>query len=415
MRPHQSLVNEYRGLKEWVENGSRVLNAAWEERGLTRESTLARRELDLRRMTLKELGWNDGLETAMAAYRGKGWVPARLIRETVINYGAFLKGGDEIDVILCGRVWHEAACDADLPAVGDWVMVELGDENQPSVIRACLPRRTCFSRKMPGNSSQAQVIGANIDYVAVVTDAGADFNIRRMERYFMLIGRSGAKAVVLVNKADLFPKEQSQKAAAEIGALWDGATVHVTSALNGDGLRVLKKYLKKGITMCVVGSSGVGKSTLVNQLYGEEWQWTSEVNETTGKGRHTTTSRELVPLPGTGMLIDNPGMREIQMWTDEVTLRDSFADVASLSEECKFANCGHRKDKGCAIRAAVDAGMLDLGRYENFLNLENEIAALRKRSEKRQMAVERWAKRNSVKARNLADRIQLEKDERGDL
>ncbi len=366
-------------------------------------------------MNLKELGWNPDLETAMAAYAGKGWVPARLIRETVINYGAFLNGGEEIDVILCGRVWHEATCDADLPAVGDWVMVELGDENQPHVIRATLPRRTCFSRKMPGNSSQAQVIGANIDYVAVVTDAGPDFNIRRMERYFMLIGRSGAKAVVLVNKADLFPKEQSQQAAAEIAALWDGATVHVTSALNGDGLKVLKKYLKKGITMCVVGSSGVGKSTLVNQLYGEEWQWTSECNETTGKGRHTTTSRELVPLPGTGMLIDNPGMREIQMWTDEATLRDSFADVDALTADCKFSDCSHRTDAKCAIRAAVEAGTLDLARYENFLNLENEIAALRKRSEKRQMAVERWAKRNSVKARNLADRIQLEKDHRGDL
>lgn len=366
-------------------------------------------------MNLKELGWTPELETAHSAYAGKGWVPARIIRETVINYGAFLKGGEEIDVILCGRVWHEAVCDADLPAVGDWVMVELGDDNQPHIIRATLPRRTCFSRKMPGNSSQAQVIGTNIDYVAVVTDAGPDFNIRRMERYFMLISRSGAKAVVLVNKADLFPKQQSLTAAAEIAALWDGATVHVTSALNGDGLKVLKKYLKKGITMCVVGSSGVGKSTLVNQLYGEEWQWTSEVNEITGKGRHTTTSRELVPLPGTGMLIDNPGMREIQMWTDEATLRDSFADVTALAESCKFSDCSHRKDAKCAIRAAVDAGTLEVGRYENFLNLETEIAALKKRAEKRQMTVERWAKRNSVKARNLADRIQLEKDDRGDL
>ena len=366
-------------------------------------------------MTLKELGWDKSLETAAAAFRGKGWVPARLIRETVINYGAFLKGGEEIDVVLCGRVWHEAACDADLPAVGDWVMVELGNENQPHVIRATLPRRTCFSRKMPGNSSQAQVIGANVDLVAVVTDAGADFNIRRMERYFMLIGRSGAKAVVLVNKSDLFPKEQSAAAAAEIAALWDGASVHVTSAMNGEGLAVLKKYLKKGVTMCIVGSSGVGKSTLVNQLYGEEWQWTSEVNEITGKGRHTTTSRELVPLPGGGMLIDNPGMREIQMWTDEATLRDSFADVAALTSACKFSDCSHRNDAKCAIRAAVEAGELDPARYENFLNLENEIAALRKRSEKRQMAVERWAKRNSVKARNLADRIQLEKDTRGEI
>ena len=333
-------------------------------------------------MNLKELGWNPGLQEALERYAGKNWVPARLIREAVINYGAFLADGEEIDVLLCGRVWHEATCDADLPAVGDWVMVELGNENQAHVIRATLPRRTCFCRKMPGKSSQVQVIGANIDYVAVV--------IARQP-----IGRIAR--------------------AAEIAALWDGAMVHVTSALTGDGLKVLKKYLKKGITMCVVGSSGVGKSTLVNQLYGEDWQWTSECNETTGKGRHTTTSRELVPLPGTGMLIDNPGMREIQMWTDEATLRESFADIDALTAECKFSDCSHRKDSKCAIRAAVDAGTLDPARYENFLELENEIAELRRRSEKRQMAVERWAKRDSVKARNLADRIQLEKDDRGDV
>jgi ribosome biogenesis GTPase / thiamine phosphate phosphatase len=367
-------------------------------------------------MTLRELGWNQEFAHAFAPYREKGWVPARLIRETPINFGAFLEDGEEIDAVLCGRVWHEAACDADLPAVGDWVAIEQGHENQDHVIRARLPRQSCFSRKMPGNSSEAQVIGANIDIVAVVTDAGPDLNIRRMERYFMLIGRSGARALVLVNKADLFPPEQSQKAAEEIAALWEGATVHVTSALNGEGLKVLKKYLKKGTTMCIVGSSGVGKSTLVNQLFGEEWQWTGEVNEITGKGRHTTTSRELVPLPGGGLLIDNPGMREIQMWTDEVTLRDSFADVEALAAQCKFADCSHRNDTGCAIRTAVEGGTLDAARYENFLNLENEIAALRKRAKKRQMAVERWAKRNRrVKARNLDDRIQLEKDERGDL
>lgn len=365
-------------------------------------------------MTLKELGWTPEWKAAFAPYREKGWVPARLIRESPINFGAFLEDGEEIDVILSGKVWHDAACDADLPAVGDWVAVELGDENQDHVIRATLPRKSCFSRKMPGNSSQAQVIGANVDYVAVVTDAGPDFNLRRMERYFTLIERSGAKAVVLVNKSDLFPAEQNQKAADEIAALWDGATVHITSAIRGEGLKILKKYLKKGITMCIVGSSGVGKSTLVNQLYGEEWQWTGEVNEATGKGRHTTTSRELVPLPGGGMLIDNPGMREIQMWTDESTLRESFSDVAALASDCKFSNCSHRNDAGCAIRSAVESGTLDNGRYSHFLNLESEIATLRKRAEKRQMAVERWAKRNHrVKARNLNDRIQLERDERG--
>ncbi len=369
-------------------------------------------------MTLKQLGWTPELEAAFAPYREKGWVPARLIRETPINYGAFLEGEDieEIEVVLSGKVWHDAENDAELPAVGDWVAVELGDENTDSVIRARLPRRSCFARKMPGNAAQAQVIGANIDVVAVVTDAGADFNLRRMERYFTLIERSGAKALVLVNKSDLFSKEENQAAAEQISALWDKAEVHVTSAVKGQGLKVLKKHLKPGVTMCVVGSSGVGKSTLVNQLYGEDWQWTGEVNEATGKGRHTTTSRELVPLPGGGMLIDNPGMREIQMWTDEATLRESFADVEAIAAQCRFADCSHRKDAGCAIREAVDSGQLDAGRYDSFLNLENEIAELRRRAKKRQMAVERWAKRNSkVKARNLDDRIQLEKDERGEI
>jgi ribosome biogenesis GTPase len=367
-------------------------------------------------MTLKDLGWNPDFETSFAPYRSNGWVPARLIRESPINFGALLADGEEIDVVLCGRLWYEAACDADLPAVGDWVALEPGHENRDHVIRALLPRKSCFSRKWPGNSSQAQVIGANIDFVAVVTDAGPDFNIRRMERYFMLIERSGAKAIVLVNKSDLYPAAQNRQAAAAIAALWDGANVHITSALEGDGLKTLKKYLKKGVTLCIVGSSGVGKSTIVNQLYGEEWQWTSEVNLSTGKGRHTTTSRELVPLPGGGMLIDNPGMREIQMWTDESTLRESFADVEAISAHCRYSDCSHRNDAGCAIRAAVASGTLDPARHEHFLNLESEIAALKKRAEKRQMAVERWAKRNRrVKARNLNDRIQLERDERGDL
>lgn len=367
-------------------------------------------------MTLEDLGWSPFFEKAFAPFRTKGWVPARLIRETPINFGAFLEDGEEIDTVLSGRVWHEAATDADLPAVGDWVAIEPGGENRDHVIRAMLPRRTCFARKMPGNSSQAQVIGANIDIVAVVTDAGPDFNLRRMERYFTLIHRSGARALVLVNKSDLFPKRQNQQAAAQIAALWDQADVHVTSVLRGEGLKVLQTRLSPGTTMCVVGSSGVGKSTLVNQLYGEEWQWTGEVNETTGKGRHTTTSRELVPLPGGGMLIDNPGMREIQMWTDEATLRESFADLEELTAACRFADCGHRSDAGCAIREAVESGTLDPARHESFLNLENEIAALKKRAEKRRMAVERWAKRkHRVKARNLEDRIQLERDERGEI
>lgn len=367
-------------------------------------------------MTLKDLGWNQTFATAFAPYRARGFVPARLIRETPINFGAFLGDGEEIDAVLSGKVWHDAATDADLPAVGDWVAIDPGSDTADHVIRAVLPRISCFSRKMPGNSTQAQVIGANVDFVTVVTDAGPDFNLRRMERYFTLIERSGAKPIVLINKADLYERDANQSAASEISALCPEAGVYVTSALEGEGLKVLKRYLKRGVTMCVVGSSGVGKSTLVNQLYGEDWQWTGEVNEITGKGRHTTTSRELVPLPGGGMLIDNPGMREIQLWTDEATLRASFADLDALAMQCRFADCRHRGDAGCAIRTAVDQGKLDPCRHEHFLNLEREIAELQRRAKKRRMAVERWAKRDHrIKARNLEDRIQLERDARGEV
>lgn len=259
-------------------------------------------------------------------------------------------------------------------------------------------------------------MAANVDLVVVVTDAGPDFNERRMERYFSLIEKCGAKPVVLVNKADLFPPEQSEEAAERLRALSDRVEVWVTSAVKMEGLEVLRNYLKPGVSLTVVGSSGVGKSTLVNQLLGEDWQWTSEVNEVTGKGRHTTTARELVVFPEGGMLIDNPGVREVQMWTDEETLRESFADVETLVSECKFSDCKHQQDAGCAIRAAVESGALAEERYQSFLTLEEEVTELNRRRKKRQMSVERWAKRNKkVKARNHEDRIDYEREQRGDL
>lgn len=370
-------------------------------------------------MIAADLGWTDELAQEFAPHAKQGRLAARLIRETTINYGALVldkDGGiEELDVILSGKVWHDAACDADLPAVGDWVVIEMGGEHDSPVIRARLNRRSCFSRKLPGNSSEEQVIGANVDVVTVVTDPGADHNPRRMERYFTLIRRSGAHPLVLINKSDAFPEDHCASAKGELQVLWPEAEIHVVSALKGSGLDILKRHLQPGITMCIVGSSGVGKSTLVNQLMGEEWQWTSGVNEVTGKGRHTTTARELVILPGGGMLIDNPGMREIQMWTDEQTLRESFADVEALTGECKFHDCKHGTDKGCAIRAAVESGELEVERLESFLRLDEEVEKLTFRSKKRQMATERWAKRNKkVKARNLEDRIDLDKESRGE-
>lgn len=371
-------------------------------------------------MTLEDLGWSNAFQKDFDKLGLKNCVPARLIRDNKISYGALIIDDEndvcELEVVMSGKVWHDAATDAELPAVGDWVALELGgDEDSEHMIRARLPRQTCFSRKLPGKSTMEQVIAANVSVVVVVTDAGSDFNLRRMERYFTLIRRSGSKAVVLVNKSDLFSDEQNREAADAIQALDEQVDVYVTSAARNEGLDVLRKYLEPGVSVTLVGSSGVGKSTLVNQLLGEEWQWTGDVNETTGKGRHTTTARELILLDEGGILIDNPGMREIQMWTDEQTLRESFLDVEELASQCQFHDCKHGDDKGCAIRSAVEAGKLDASRYESYLKLDEEIEKLKRRQKKRRMLSERRAKRDHrVKARNLADRIDIEREENPD-
>ncbi|MDC0088057.1 ribosome small subunit-dependent GTPase A [Akkermansiaceae bacterium] len=368
-------------------------------------------------ITREDLGWNEQFQQDFDALSMKQCLPARLIRDNKISYGALFinKDGklDELEVTMSGKVYHDAECDAELPAVGDWVAIEVGksEEDDETMIRARLPRQTCFSRKLPGKSTMEQVIAANVNVVVVVTDAGSDFSPRRMERYFTLIKRSGSRAVVLMNKSDLFPDQQNKEAAAIIQALSDEANVYITSAAKNEGLDVLNKYLESGVSLTLVGSSGVGKSTLINQLLGDDFQWTSEVNDLTGKGKHTTTARELILLEDGGILIDNPGMREIQMWTDEQTLRESFTDVEELATQCKFHDCKHGNDRGCAIREAVEQGTLNEERYVSYLKLDEEIEALKDRQKRLRVLSERRAKRDHrVKARNLADRIDQEKD-----
>jgi ribosome biogenesis GTPase len=238
------------------------------------------------------------------------------------------------------------------------------------------------------------VIAANIQVVVVVTDAGPDFNLRRMERYFAIIGRSRAKPVVLVNKADLFSDEQNQAAAEAIRAQNPDADVLITSLKAKRSLKALTDYLKPGISITFIGSSGTGKSSVINHLLGGEYQWTDVVNETTGKGRHTTTARELMVLPGGGIIIDNPGIREVHMWTDEATLRERFADLEELAGQCKFDNCRHGPHAGCAIRSAMAEGKIEASRLDGFLKLEEEIAKLRASRQKRQVTIERRNRRD---------------------
>ncbi len=357
-------------------------------------------------MTLEDLGWNEGFAEAWKAHQHKGWVPARLIRDNKISYGALTGDWEELEVVLSGKVYHDAETDADLPAVGDWVGLELGNENQEHVIRVRLPRQACLSRKASGRSTEEQVMAANVDVVVVITDPGADFNLRRMERYFAIIGRRGIKPVVLVNKADLFSDEQNQAAVQAIRALNPEADVHLTTVTKKASLKVLRNYLKRGVTLTFTGSSGVGKSSVINDLLGDEYQGTDEVNAITGKGRHTTTARELMVLRRGGIVIDNPGVREVHMWTDETTLRDRFADLETLAAHCKYDNCQHGPlNAGCAIQAHIAAGKLDSTRLEGFLKLDDEIARLHQNRQKRQMTVERRARReNQKKSRKFTER-----------
>lgn len=368
-------------------------------------------------MDLKDLGWNKRRAKEFRKIGNDEWVPARLIRDNKISYGALYEDDEgelcEVEAVMSGKVYHDAASDAELPAVGDWVALDVGNEDEDTVIRERLKRTSCFSRKVPGKSTEEQVIAANVDIVVVMTDAGPDYNVRRLERYLMLIERCGAQPVILVNKSDLFPAEQNEEVAREIASLPGEAAVHITSATENEGLGVVQGYLQKGVTLTIVGSSGVGKSTLINQLLGEDYQWTSEVNELTGKGRHTTTARELIVLEDGGILVDNPGIREVQMWTDEQTLRDAFIDVEQIAMRCKFYDCKHRSDAGCAIREAVESGELEEGRYESYLRLDEEIAELQERRKKRQMTLERRAKRDHrIKARNLEDRIDYDRQQK---
>lgn len=345
-------------------------------------------------MTLADLGWNDAFQKEFAHYLERGWKPARLIRDNKISYAAVLGDGETLEVVMAGKIIHDAKTDADLPAVGDWVALDIGEGETHPVIRARLPRQTCLSRKESGRGTAEQVIAANVDFVIVVTDAGTDFNLRRLERYMAIVGRSGAKAVVLVNKADLFPKEQNEAAAAAIQALSPSAHVHITSAEKKRTLAVLKPYFQKGVTVALIGSSGVGKSSITNQLLGDDYQWTDEVNEVTGRGRHSTTARELIILPKGGILIDNPGIREVHMWTDEDSVRDRFADIEQLSTQCKFGDCKHGTDAGCAIQAAIKNGTLTTARYQSYLKLESELAKLRQRVKQRDQTGTRRAKRD---------------------
>ncbi len=342
-------------------------------------------------MNLNDLGWDDGFAAAFEPY--DNCIPARVAAQ---HRGAFdvLTEHGELRVQLAGRLRHEAASGAELPAVGDWVA--LRDET----IQAVLPRRSAFSRKVAWSQTEAQVVAANLDTVFVVSGLDGDLNPRRLERYLTLAWESGATPVLVLTKADLCVDREAALLEVEQVAL--GVSAHAVSNVTGEGLAELAQYLAPAKTVALLGSSGVGKSTLANRLLGEELQATKEIAED-GRGRHTTSSRHLFQLPGGALLVDTPGLREVQLWDADEGIQDAFADVDEVAAQCRFNDCAHEQEPGCAVQAAIAEGTLPLERLDSYRLLQRELrhlavkqdARLRSEEKKKRVAFARSLRKTS--------------------
>ena len=274
----------------------------------------------------------------------------------------------EQNALVSGKFQFDAQSPSDYPAVGDYVMASCADPDT-AIIHQLLPRRSLFVRKAAGTSKTEQVVAANIDTVFLCMSLNNDFNLRRLERYLAVAWESGAEPVVVLTKADLcadLPQKQR-----EVEAIAMGVTILITSAMELEGYRQIMPYITEGRTVAFVGSSGVGKSTLINRLLGEERLATDGLRND-DKGHHTTTHRELLFLPGGAMVIDTPGMRELGMWDAVSGVEQTFGDIEELAARCRFRNCSHTSEPGCAVRAALESGHLDAGRWLSYQKLKNE-------------------------------------------
>jgi len=335
---------------------------------------------------LRGLGFEGFFEESFAPLAARGLVPGRVVAGHARVLRVHTEEGETVAAVT-GRLRHEARGPSGLPTVGDWVALRPPEAGQRAVIEALLPRRTAFVRRAPGDRSVAQVLAANVDAVFLVMGLDGDFNPRRIERALVLAWESGALPVVLLNKADLCADVDARRG--EIERVAPSVPVLVTSAKAGEGLEALMPWLTPGRTVALLGSSGVGKSTLVNRLLGREKQKTREVRAADQRGRHTTTHRELIALPGGALLLDTPGLREIQLWSDGAGLDAAFEDVSGLFASCRFTNCSHVNEPGCAVRAAVEEGRLDPARLESFRKLRAEMRALEIREDPLERRTER--------------------------
>jgi ribosome biogenesis GTPase len=337
-------------------------------------------------LSLAQLGWTDSRTAEFAPYAERGLVPGRVSLEHNHVYRALTDQGEWL-AEAAGRLKHEAAGRHAMPAVGDWVALRPNASGGRAQVSAVLSRTSWFSRKAAGRETEEQIVAANVDVVLVVFGMDDHVKPRAVERYLIVSRRGGAVPVIVLNKTDLI--DDLQERLEEVRAVAAGASVHAVSTRTGDGLDALGAYLAPGRTIALLGPSGAGKSSIVNALVGREVLPTGEVRPWDSRGRHTTVHRQIVVRAEGGLIIDTPGMRELQLW-DAEDVDDTFDDVASLAGACRFRDCHHDSEPGCAVKAAVESGVLDAGRYASFLTLQAERAeTARRRDERAQIVAKR--------------------------
>jgi ribosome biogenesis GTPase len=345
----------------------------------------------VRPIDLAQVGFDEYFAKAAAEARAQG-DPARVVRDGR-DLWHIVSARGEFVAALAGRFRRAARDRSALPTVGDWVVAETRGPDDRALIHALLPRRTALARKAAGEEVETQVVAANIDVVFIVNalDGGRNFNPRRLERYLALAREGGVAPAIVLNKADLC--EDPEPFVASAKSIAPDAPVFVTCALTGLGLEKMRGVLAPGRTCALVGPSGVGKSALVNRLLGEEVKETGDVRERDRRGRHTTSYRELLRLPDGALVIDTPGLREIQLWCGEERLDEVFPDIEALGRACRFSDCRHEQEPECAVRAAVEAGALEASRLAHYLRLRAELEALAERRKAHRRRVERRHRR----------------------
>ncbi len=342
-------------------------------------------------MNIKDYGWNEFFEQE---WRGlvadkvccSPMHPARV----VADYGQRIRMASDLGELVLNRPLHKSGNGMQL-AVGDWVAVENAGDANNAAIRFILARKTKFSRAAAGVEVKEQIVGANVDIVFLLQSLNKDFNMRRLERYLIAAWESGAMPVVILTKADCC--EDIAEKLAIVYNTAPGTEVHVISCVTGEGIAEIRKYFEQGKTVALLGSSGVGKSTLVNTLVGKELFKTQEIREDDSKGRHTTTHRELLLLPEGGLILDTPGMRTLSLWEADTGMEMMFGDVEELIKQCRFYDCKHNSEPGCAVRAALHSGTLEMKRWESWLKLQKELVHLEaKKDGKLRLQEKNWGK-----------------------